>query len=130
MLKVIVITVGLFMFVACTGSSDATIGQYTTIEVDEVVDAGTVAKGELVKLDVKITNTGNYPLVIADVKGACSCTVTAYSEDPILPGKSSVIAAEIDTDQTGKGVVEKAISIVANTRPSTTKVILKARVID
>ena len=120
----------LFLLISCSSDSEATIGQYTTIEVDEVVDAGTVAKGELVKVDVRIKNIGSYPLVIADVKAACSCTVSDYSEEPLKPGESSIITAEIDTDKTGKGIVEKSITIVANTRPSTTKVILKARVID
>lgn len=126
----IIAIVILISLISCSESSDAEIGQYTSIEVSEVVDAGTVAKGEIVKIDIPIKNTGKYPLVIANVKGTCSCTVSSFSEEPVAPGETSTIKAEIDTDQTGTGLVEKSVAIVANTRPSTTKVILKTRVMD
>ena len=118
------------ILIACSEQNEATIGQYTTIEVDSVFDAGTVAKGEIIKANIKVKNTGDYPLVIANVKGACSCTVTEYEEDPIPPGESIFIKAEVDTDKTGKGLINKSVSIMANTRPSLTKVIIKSKVID
>lgn len=110
--------------------SEAQIGQYTTIEVQESYNAGTVAKGEIVEIDVEVKNTGDYPLVIATISAACACTVSEYDQDPIAPGKSTIIKASIDTDDTGKGVIRKPITISANTRPSSTVVMLQATVID
>lgn len=118
------------LFSACSSSpSAAEIGQYTTMEVDPTVDAGTVAKGEVVETTITLKNTGDYPLIIADVKEACSCTVSEYPEEPIAPGETGTIKASIDTDRTGKGVINKPVTITANTRPSTTTVTITAKVI-
>lgn len=115
---------------SCNSESEAEIGEYTTIEVDEMYDAGTVAKGEIVEAKIEVKNTGDFPLIIANIRAACSCTVSEYSEDPVPPGEIAYIYAEVDTDKTGKGVITKPITISANTRPSSTKVTIKAEVID
>ncbi|MCO5268035.1 MAG: DUF1573 domain-containing protein [Brumimicrobium sp.] len=129
-MKKILICLFLIALVSCSGKGDneMQVGQYTTIEVEEVYDAGTVAKGEIIKADIIIKNTGKYPLVIANIEPACSCTVSEYDEDPIDPGKTSIIKTEVDTDKTGKGKIMKPINITANTRPSTTTVTIKATV--
>jgi hypothetical protein len=132
MLKsVISLLVVAFMIVGCSdSSSEAEIGQYTSVEVEKNFDAGTVAKGEVVEASIELKNTGEYPLIIADVKEACSCTVSEYPEEPIAPGETGIIIATVDTDRTGKGVINKPITITANTRPSTTTVMITAKVID
>lgn len=130
MKKLVVFALLSLGFLSCNSESEAEIGEYTTIEVDETYDAGTVAKGEIVEAKIEIKNTGDFPLVIASVRAACSCTVSEYSEDPVAPGEKAYIYAEVDTDKTGKGVITKPITISANTRPSSTKVTIKAKVID
>jgi hypothetical protein len=122
--------VSVFLFGCSSSPTEAEIGQYTTIEVEKVYDAGTVAKGEVVDAAIKIKNTGDYPLVIASVKEACSCTISSYPEEPIAPGATGIIDASVDTDKTGRGVINKPIAISANTRPSTTTVMITAKVID
>tara|TARA_B100000508_G_scaffold141095_1_gene146754 strand:- start:30131 stop:30529 length:399 start_codon:yes stop_codon:yes gene_type:complete len=125
------LVVPFFMLVGCSSDpSGSEIGQYTTMEVEQTIDAGTVAKGEIVEAQITLKNTGDYPLVIADVKEACSCTVSEYPEEPIAPGKTGTILASVDTDRTGKGVINKPVTITANTRPSTTTVTITAKVID
>jgi len=130
MKKIIVFTMLIFGFLSCNSESEAEIGEYTTIEVDETYDAGTVAKGEIVEAKIEIKNTGDFPLIIASVRAACSCTVSEYSEDPVAPGEKAYIYVEVDTDETGKGVISKAITISSNTRPSSKTVTIKAKVID
>lgn len=124
------ITIAVFIAGCSSTPSEAEIGQYTTLEVEENYDAGTVAKGEVVEATIKIKNTGDYPLIVADVKEACSCTVSEYPEEPIAPGETGTISASVDTDKTGKGTINKPITITANTRPSTTTVMITAKVID
>lgn len=124
------IFLGTLVLTACSEQTEASVGQYTTIEYEAVYDAGTVAKGEIVRAKIAIKNVGDYPLVIANVKPACSCTVPSYDTDPVAPGETAYINAEVDTDKTGKGIINKPITITANTRPSTTKVTIKASVID
>lgn len=124
------VLLGVVVLTACSEQAEASVGQYTTIEYEAVYDAGTVAKGEIVRAKIAIKNVGDYPLVIANVKPACSCTVPSYDTDPVSPGETAYINAEVDTDKTGKGIINKPITITANTRPSTTKVTIKASVID
>lgn len=113
---------------ACGGGQEIEIGQKTSLEIDPVFDAGEVVKGEVITAKFKISNTGDYPLVIADVKGSCSCTVAEYPEAPLQPGESGEILAHVNTDKTGTGVINKAVRVVANTNPSVTQVIVKAKV--
>lgn len=105
---------------SCGGNEESPmeVGQFTTIEVQDVFDAGTVAKGATIHADIKVKNTGKYPLYIANIQPACSCTVSEYDEDPIPPGETTIIRAAVDTDKTGKGLVNKPINITANTHPS------------
>lgn len=117
---------------SCGGNEEAAmeVGQYTTIEVQEIFDAGTVAKGDVIHADIKVKNTGKYPLYIANIQPACSCTVSEYDKEPIPPGETTIIKASVDTDKTGNGMINKPINITANTHPSETSVTIKAKVID
>lgn len=128
--KILLFALLTFGLISCSSKSEAEIGEYTTIEYEETFDAGTVAKGEIVEAKIEIKNTGEYPLIIASVRAACSCTVSEYSEEPVAPGEIAYIYAEVDTDKTGKGVISKPITISANTRPSSSKVTILAKVID
>jgi len=130
MKRMIVFTVLILGLISCSSETEAEIGEYTTIEVEKTYDAGTVAKGEIIEAKIEIKNTGDFPLVIANVRAACSCTVSEYSEDPVAPGEKAYIYAEVNTDKTGKGVITKPITISANTRPTSTEVKIVAKVID
>lgn len=126
---VIVLITASFILFSCGGESAAEIGQFTTIEVAPEYDGGTVGKGEIVKAKIEVKNTGDYPLVLAEVKGACTCTVSSFEQSPIPPGETTIIEAEIDTNKTGKGLITKSVTINANTRPSSTKVVISAKVV-
>ena len=128
MRKVLFISSVLFLLSACSGSETVEIGNKTTMLVNPVFDAGTVVKGELITAKFVVENTGKYPLVIAEVKGSCTCTVVDKPEDPILPGQSGIIKADVDTDKTSTGMISKSVRIVANTEPSVTEVAIKATV--
>ncbi|MEY3236448.1 MAG: hypothetical protein RI883_549 [Bacteroidota bacterium] len=128
MKKVLFISSVIFLFSACSGSETVEIGNKTTMVVNPVYDGGTVIKGELITAKFVVENTGKYPLVIAEVKGSCTCTVAEKPEDPILPGNSGVIKAVVDTDRTSTGMISKSVRIVANTEPSVTEVAIKATV--
>ena len=127
-MKAVLMVATLFLFVACS-SNEVAIGNKTTMEVNESFDAGRVIKGEKITAKFTVKNTGGYPLVIADVKVACSCTLASKPEDPIAPGESAVIEAVVDTEKTGSGALTKAVTIISNTTPSTTDVLIKATVV-
>ena len=119
----------LFILTSCGGDSNVVVGNKTTMEVVTLFDAGDVLKGEMITATFTITNTGDYPLVIGEVKGSCSCTVAEYPEEPISPGESGDVLAYVNTDKVGAGPLHKSVRIVANTTPSVTEVIVKANVI-
>lgn len=125
-MKQLFIAFMLLGFVACTENTGVEIGQKTSMDIDLVYDAGQVVKGEMITAKFNLTNTGEYPLVIAEVKGSCSCTVAEYPEEPIAPGESAEIMAHVNTDKTGTGIINKSVRVVANTKPSITQLQVKA----
>ena len=117
-----------FFFISCEGNRNVEVGNKTTMEVEQVFDAGDVLKGEVITAKFTLKNSGNYPLWISEVKGSCSCTVAEYPEEPIQPGDSGDVLAHVDTKKTAAGSLNKAVRIVANTDPSITQVVVKANV--
>ena len=59
-----------------------------------------------------ITNTGNKPLVLTNVKASCGCTTPEWSKDPILPGKTAQIKVGYNTGI--KGSFNKVIEVFSN----------------
>lgn len=117
------------LFAGCAGNSAVEIGNKTTMEVTpSVFDAGDVLFGERVTAKFEVKNTGEYPLVLGEVKGSCSCTVADYTDEPIQPGKTGTVTAYVNTAETGVGTLNKAVNIVANTENSVTKVVVRANV--
>lgn len=113
----------------CSSESDVTVGNRTTMEVEPVYEAGEVIQGEFITAKIKLKNTGSYPLVIASATAGCTCTVASKPEEPILPGETGEIIANVDTDKTGIGAISKRLSIVSNSEKPTTFVDIKATVL-
>lgn len=116
------------LLLSCSENTTVVVGNKTTMEIDTVYDAGNILKGEVINATFKLTNTGDFPLVLAEVKGSCSCTVADYPEDPIAPGESAIIKAHVNTDRLSLGMLSKSVRVVANTEPSITQVLIKANV--
>jgi hypothetical protein len=114
---------------SCGGEDELIIGNKTSMEVKRVHDAGEVIKGEMIIAKFEVTNTGDYPLILAQVRPSCSCTVSDFTEEPIQPGEKGMITAHIDTDKVGTGIISKNVHVTANTEPSITQLKIKAKVI-
>jgi hypothetical protein len=115
---VLLLSVGLFF--GCGDDKSVDIDQKTTMEVEKVFEAGTVMKGEVINAKFKVTNTGDYPLIIGEVTPSCSCTVAEEPEEPIQPGESSEIIAQVKTDNLSAKKIQKMIAVMANTVPNVT----------
>lgn len=111
---------------ACKDNTKVEVGQKTTMEVNLVFDAGTVIKGEVINAKFKVKNTGKYPLVFGEVRPSCSCTVPHKPEKPILPGETGEIVAQVMTDKLSTKNVTKSVTVMANTEPNTTVLMIKA----
>lgn len=116
------------VLLGCSSKDNLEIGQKTTLEVNTVFYGGKVLLGEEVEAVFNVKNTGNYPLIISEVKGSCSCTVAEYPEEPIEPGETEQITATVRTDNAAEGLLTKEVRMIANTEPSLTIMQIKANV--
>ena len=101
----------------------------TTIEFEEPEhDFGEVSVGSAIDFSFKFKNTGESPLIIQSVKAACGCTVLKdWPKGIIQPGESGEIPIVLNTNFPGEQ--KKYVSIIANTRPSITKVYMVGTVV-
>lgn len=56
-----------------------------------------VKKGESVEHIYEVTNTGENPLIISEVKPGCGCTAPNFTKTPILPGQKGQITLKFDS---------------------------------
>jgi hypothetical protein len=117
--------IGILLFFACSEEQKVEVGQKTTMEITPEFNAGTVIKGEIIKARFKVENTGDYPLVFGEVRGSCSCTVAEKPEEPLQPGETAEILAEVNTENLTSKKISKSVTILANTEPSLTVVTIK-----
>jgi hypothetical protein len=129
MKKIIVLFSITSVLLSCNADNKIDVGNKTTMEITKEFKAGNVILGEEIESVFKLKNTGDYPLIIAEVKGSCSCTVADYPEDPIAPGDTEEITATVRTDNAAPGQLSKEVRVVANTEPSLTVLSIRANVI-
>jgi hypothetical protein len=75
-------------------------------------DFGKIPQGKPAAHSFKITNTGDAPLVIKDVRPSCGCTTPKWPKKPIAPGESAEIKAVYDAKSTG--AFQKSIVVDTN----------------
>ena len=96
---------------------------------DTMIDLGNLVEGQSARAVYAFKNTGNAPLVIADVSTSCGCTVARdWPRDPIERGDERFIEVTFDSRKR-VGNNEKSVFVVTNATPSTTELTLKAWVI-
>ncbi|MES2799502.1 MAG: DUF1573 domain-containing protein [Bacteroidota bacterium] len=127
-MKKIFLIASLALVISSCGNGEVEVGQKTTMFVEKIYEVGTVVKGEKVVAKIQVENTGTYPLVIAQVSPGCSCTIASKPEEPIQPGEKGIITATVDSDKVAGNKISKSVSIVANTEPSTTVVVIKGKI--
>jgi hypothetical protein len=113
----------------CSSDKKMEVGFKTTMKVDPVYNAGKVALGEVINAKFNVENTGDEPLILSDVKGTCGCTVADWSKDPIAPGEKGFVKATIKTAGFSYGPVTKSVTMLSNTTPAQTTVVVKANII-
>lgn len=90
---------------------------YTSLQWLDPIDQdlGKVQEGQVVEISWKFKNTGNKPLVVANVSASCGCTVAERPEQPIAPGKEGTIKAKFDS-KGRSGMEHKNVYVVANSK--------------
>src|SRR5258708_39001771 len=86
-----------------------------------------IKQGDVVNHDFAFTNTGKEPLVIADAKGSCGCTVPTWPKEPIAAGAKAVI--KVTFNSAGKmGMQDKTVTLTSNGKENPIVLHLKGNV--
>ena len=91
-------------------------------------DFGSVAEGTMATHEFKFKNTGNQPIVIANVQASCGCTTPDWTKTPVLPGKSGMVKAMYSS--AGRpGVFNKTVTVTSNAATPSTVLSIKGTVL-
>ena len=130
MKKIVFFSVALAFLTACGSDSPSEIvGYKTTMKVSSVFNAGKIARGEVIHAKFVVENTGDHPLVLSDVEGSCSCTVADWSKEPIPPGEKGFVKADVKTESFSEGPVTRSVTVLSNTTPPSSKLVVEATII-
>jgi hypothetical protein len=91
-------------------------------------DFGKIKMGAPVTAEFTFTNTGTAPLSITSVAPSCGCTVSSYTQEPVLPGKKGFIKATYNAKN--PGVFNKSIAVTANTATQNMQLFIKGEVVN
>lgn len=76
-------------------------------------DFGVIKEGAKVTHVFKFINTGDEPLMIADVIPSCGCTIPTFSTVPVLPNQKGEISVSFNSENR-PGHQNKNIVVVSN----------------
>jgi len=83
--------------------------------------------GDVLEMDYVFENIGNMPLIINDIKVACSCTKPIWPLNPILSGESDTIHVTVQT-KTMIGWQDRTLEIQYNSSETPEKIRFKIMV--
>jgi hypothetical protein len=139
MKKIVIMLAAISLLTACNqgnGKQDKTlaatektaVGDVPVLKFDkEIYDFGKVKDGDKVSYSYSFENTGKAPLIITDAVASCGCTIPSWPNKPINPGQKEAI--KVIFNSAGKsGLIDKQITITANTVPAQTLVHLVGEV--
>ncbi|GAB5400327.1 MAG: hypothetical protein Aureis2KO_19120 [Aureisphaera sp.] len=95
---------------------------------EEVIDYGNVAYKSDGTKTFTFTNVGKSPVVIADVKTSCGCTVASKPTKAIMPGESSEISVNYKTSKAGP--FSKTITVISNAKENRKVLKIKGKVLE
>ena len=99
----------------------------TTMVIDkEMHDFGNIRPETDNTCRFKVTNTGDKPLIIKDVKASCGCTTPHKPENPIAPGMSDFIEVGFHPSSSQLNEIIKTVTVTANIPESSQVVRVRA----
>lgn len=95
--------------------------------LDRVVhDFGTLRPGQPETTVFTVTNTGETPLIILDVKMSCRCVKVQWPRTHVLPGKSAELT--VTYKDRSPGAFYKTIDLITSIPQQTTQIKLKGNI--
>lgn len=100
------------------------------LKFDEMeIDLGIISQGEKQDVVFEFENVGDKPLFISAVNASCGCTLPkGWPTKKVAEGEIGKIEATFDSS-TKNGETTSEITVVANTFPSSTILLIKANVV-
>ena len=87
--------------------------QPTIIKAEkDSINLGIVKYGEKKQTTFTITNRGNSPLIIRDVRTSCGCTNASWDKHPVKPGEKTEVSVVFEPNSLGKFI--KSIDVLCN----------------
>lgn len=131
-MKKLVLVLVLPLFIALHANAQATAAPVNpnapVAKWDKMVnDFGDIAFNVPKTAEFKLTNTGKEPLIISSAKASCGCTNLKFSQEPILPGKSSSVSATYNA--AAQGVFTKTVTVITNADPNPVVLQIKGNVL-
>jgi len=80
---------------------------------ERTYDFGDIKEGEVVEHVFTLKNTGNAPVILAQVSASCGCTTPEYTSVPIKPGAEGEIKVRFDS-KGQLGNQQKIVTIQSN----------------
>ena len=109
------------------GEMESDNSNQTSVSVaNDTLEVKNLQTGRKSTAEFELVNTGMNPLLIANVKSSCGCTVPAWEKQPIPPGKSAKIKVEIKPDYVGFFL--KTITVFANAENGPIQLMIKGMV--
>ncbi|MGM0649795.1 MAG: DUF1573 domain-containing protein [Bacteroidota bacterium] len=89
-------------------------------------DYGTIARKSNGDCTFTLTNKGNEPLVLTNVKSSCGCAAVSWPRKPVKPGDSAEIKIRYDTKRLGS--FSKSIKVYNNATDAPVELTIKGTV--
>ncbi|MDC8004542.1 DUF1573 domain-containing protein [Aureisphaera galaxeae] len=120
-----------FLFLCCFSfmNAQSNVEDKGILAFDQdVIEYGEVAHNSDGNRTFTFKNVGKAPVVIADIKTSCGCTVATKPTKPILPGESSEITVNYKTSKVGP--FSKSITVVSNAQEGRKVLKIKGKVLE
>jgi len=78
----------------------------------EIIDYGTITENADGERTFKFKNVGTAPIIIANIKTSCGCTVPTKPKTAVLPGETGEIGVKYATNRIG--AFSKSITVMSN----------------
>ncbi|MDU0371552.1 DUF1573 domain-containing protein [Hymenobacter endophyticus] len=95
----------------------------------ELHDFGSVPEGTLATHEFRFKNTGNQPIIIANVQASCGCTTPDWTKTPVLPGKTGIVKA-VYSSAGRPGIFNKTVTVTSNASAPSSVLTIKGNVLN
>ncbi len=86
-------------------------------------DFGEILEGKVVEYSFTFKNTGNYPLMLQDIRTTCGCTAPEWTREPIAPNEEGKIIIRFNTAHKA-GQQRKIITVISNASNSSEALVM------